>query len=164
MTDNRLGIYPTPMGLLSVRMRPDEPFVMLNLLAFKEQATGDYKGMSGAEAHRLYAESVAEIQGSMGSHLLWVGQITERLDSTSSSFEVVVFLEYASPKNFTRFALRGGARTDARRAGLLGQWLLASTTHAHAHDAGSPVLVELPIAHLGSRMARSFGAGRAIDA
>jgi hypothetical protein len=25
------------MGLLSVRMRPDEPFVMLNLLAFKEQ-------------------------------------------------------------------------------------------------------------------------------
>jgi hypothetical protein len=143
MSDKRLGIYPTPMGLLSVWRRPDEPFVMLNLLAFKEQATGDYRGMSGAEAYGLYGESVAEIQGTMGSRMLWAGQVTERLDPTSPSFDVVVFLEYAHPSTFLRFALRGGSRTDARRAGLSGQWLLASTTHAHTPDIGSPVLVEL---------------------
>jgi hypothetical protein len=122
MSDKRLGVYPTPMGLLYLRRRPDQPFVMLNLLAFKEQATGDDAGMSGAKAYGLYAESVAEIQGTRGSRQLWAGHVRERIDPTSPSFDVVVFLQYASPKTFLRFALRGGSRTDARKAGLLSQW------------------------------------------
>lgn len=143
MTDSRLAIYPSPLGLLAVLRRPSEPFVMLNLLAFKEHATGNHAGVSGREAYEQYARGAMEVQGPMGSKLLWIGDVTHRYASDSPALDTIAALQYASPRTFLRFVFRGGSDTKSRKAGLLGQWLLASSTNCYASAAEGPVLVEL---------------------
>jgi uncharacterized protein (DUF1330 family) len=143
-----VGVWPSPIKLARALSRPDEPFVMVNLLAFKERATGDYAHLSGREAYDIYAESVGKVQGPMGSRLLWAGDIRSQLEGTSDPpFEVAALLQYASPGAFISFATKGESENAARSAGLRGQWLLACTTLASspppAHEAEHVVLVEL---------------------
>ena len=141
--DARLEVMPTPYRLVRGVFRRSAPFVMVNLLAFKVEATGAYTGMSGREAYGIYADSVAEIQRPMGSKLYWAGDVVERYEPASPFFEMVAFLEYSNPRSFLRFAARGGSNTAARKAGLLGQWLLASTTLHHGPSTHGPMLVEV---------------------
>jgi len=124
-----LGVIPNPLKLARALMRPDQPFVMINMLLFKEQATGNYAHLSGQEAYLQYAQSVQKTQAHLGSRLLWSGLIQQDFTAGSApSFHSIGFLEYASPKTFFQFVTQGGSNTKARGAGLYGQWLIASTT------------------------------------
>ena len=125
---DRLDVLPSPLDLVRGLWRPHAPFVMVNLLVFKDEATKPYEGMTGREAYQKYVETVEKIQGPMGSKLLWNGDVTEQLVGDSEPrFEVAALLEYESPRAFAKFALTSDADTKARKAGLLGQWLLACT-------------------------------------
>jgi len=117
---------------------------MVNLLTFRERATGDFEGRSGRDAYQQYARSVEAIQGPMGSKLLWSGDV-EPAASEQPDFDVAAVLQYASPRSFLRFATRGGADSAARKAGLEGQWLIAAQTMDSAPwDVTDPtVLIEL---------------------
>jgi hypothetical protein len=120
---------------------------MVNLLAFREHAYGDFEGRSGRDAYEQYARSVGAIQGPMGSKLLWSGDVAPTSDDRPP-FEAAALLQYARPRSFLRFAVRGGSDTAARKAGLAGQWLLAAQTVDSApwevgHEAALIELVSL---------------------
>jgi uncharacterized protein (DUF1330 family) len=124
-----LSTLPNPLRLLRALLRPGKPFVMVNLLVFREKATGEYAHLSGREAYEIYAQSVGKAQAPLGSRLLWSGEVKQQIvGDTNPVFQTIGLLEYASPKAFLRFATKGNSDTSARSAGLLGQWLLASTT------------------------------------
>ena len=102
---------------------------MVNLLVFKKTASKPHEGRSGREAYMTYAATVEREQGSMGSKLLWSGDLeTQLIGRSDPRFEMAGLLEYGSPRAFLAFATAGRADTKARAAGLAGQWLLACTT------------------------------------
>ena len=126
-----LGIIPNPLKLLRALMRPNQPFVMINMLSYKQQATGDYAHLTGEEAYEVYVKSVEKVQRPLGSRLLWSGQIRHDMaESKFPSFDAIGLLEYASSKAFLQANFKGKTNTKARSAGLRGQWLIAYTTLA----------------------------------
>ena len=74
-----LGVMPNPVKLACALMRSDKSFVMINMLSFKKQATGDYAHLSGQEAYEQYAQSVQKAQAPLGSRLLWTGQVQKEM-------------------------------------------------------------------------------------
>ena len=124
-----LGIIPNPLKLLRALIRPNQPFVMINMLSYKQQATGDYAHLNGQEAYEVYVSSVVKVQGPLGSRMLWSGQVRHDMaESKFPSFDAIGLLEYASPKAFLQANFKGKTNTTARSAGLKGQWLIAATT------------------------------------
>mgnify|MGYP001812996766 CR=1 FL=1 len=143
-----LGIIPNPLKLLRALMRPNQPFVMINMLSYKQQATGDYAHLTGEEAYEVYVKSVEKVQRPLGSRLLWSGQIRHDMaESKFPSFDAIGLLEYASPKAFLQANFKGKTSIKARSAGLRGQWLIASTTLAEGElpdpDEEHAVMIEL---------------------
>lgn len=143
-----LGIIPNPLELLRALMRPNQPFVMINMLSYKQQATGDYAHLTGEEAYEVYSKSVEKVQKPLGSRLLWSGQIRHDMgESKFPSFDAIGLLEYASPKAFLQANFKGKTKTKARSAGLKGQWLIASRTLAEGEspdpDEEHVVMIEL---------------------
>ncbi len=143
-----LGVWPNPLRLVRALVRPNQPFVMINMLSYKEQATGDYAHLTGQEAYEVYARSVESVQAPLGSRLLWSGQIHPYVtESMAPAFDAIGLLEYASPKAFVQANATGKSNTRARAAGLKGQWLIASTTLEEGEvpglDEGHVVVVEL---------------------
>ncbi|NIR93925.1 MAG: hypothetical protein GWO08_09660 [Gammaproteobacteria bacterium] len=143
-----LGILPNPLKLLRALMRPNQPFVMINMLSYKQQATGDYSHLAGVEAYEVYAKSVEKVQGPLGSRLLWSGQIRHDMgENKFPFFDAIGLLEYASPKAFLQANFKGKTNTKARSAGLKGQWLIASRTLADGEtpdlDEEHVVMIEL---------------------
>ena len=121
---------------------------MVNLLAFKKTASKPHEGRTGREAYMTYAATVEHTQGSMGSKLLWSGDLeAELIGRSEPRLEMVGLLEYASPRAFLAFAISGRSDTQARAAGLAGQWLLACTTEERTEDRNADseglALVEL---------------------
>jgi hypothetical protein len=125
-----VAVQPEVPAVLSVLQRPDEPFVMANFLVFKDMATGEgFEGLTGAEAYQIYSDGLAELQAALGSRLIWIGAVRSQVvGSADPVFETIALLEYASPSSFLTFAMSPGEAPEARTAGLLGQWLVASTT------------------------------------
>jgi hypothetical protein len=125
-----LEVIPDPSRLGPVFQRPFEPFVMANLLVFKDMATGEgFEGLTGAEAYQIYVDGLADAQASIGSRPIWAGAVRNQVVGSSEPvFDTLALLEYASPFAFFLFAATGGEAPEARSAGLLGQWLVASTS------------------------------------
>jgi hypothetical protein len=144
-----LGVTPNPLKLARALIRPDQPFVMINMLVYKEKASGDYARLSGEEAYELYAKSGQKSLAHLGSRLLWSGHIHQKMTvGNAPSFHTIGLLEYASPKAFLQYITKGDSNSKARTAGLHGQWLIASTTlkESQLHETASDrhvVLVEL---------------------
>lgn len=146
-----LGILPKPLDLARALLRWPEPFVMVNLLAFRPQAQGRrFAGMTGREAYLRYANSVEKVQAPLGSKMLLTANVTEALGLPAGTqgpgFDAFALLQYASPLAFLRFALAGGSDTRARSAGLEGQWLFAATPQEDqtvAMPEGGELLVEV---------------------
>jgi uncharacterized protein (DUF1330 family) len=141
--DSALDVYeievlPDFSALQSVTDRPDERFVMVNMLVFKDMATGEgFEGLTGREAYQLYAEGLREAQMAIGSRLIWAGTVHAQVVGRSDPvFQSMALLEYASPTAFLGFATEPGDNPEARSAGLEGQWLVPSTTLGEG-DAGS---------------------------
>ena len=123
--------YPNPLKLATLLKRKAEPLVMVNLIKYKQRASGKFKHMTGEEAYIQYAESAMNAQGSMGinSRIIWSGRVDEQVAGKQApQFDSIGFLEYASPQNFFKFLLKGKSDQQARSSGLSGQWLLASKT------------------------------------
>jgi len=124
-----LAVTPSPIQLLKGVWRPAAPFVMVNLLVFKEHASGQLSHMTGREAYLQYASSAGAAQRGTGSRMLWTGEISAQQTGVAEPmFQSVGCLEYSSPRTFLRYALTDGADMKARAAGLEGQWLIAATT------------------------------------
>jgi uncharacterized protein (DUF1330 family) len=141
--DSALDVYeievlPDSSALQSVTGRPDERFVMVNMLVFKDMAEGEgFEGLTGLEAYQLYAEGLREAQTAIGSRLIWAGTVQAQVVGSSDPvFQSMALLEYASPSAFVGFATEPGDNPEARSAGLEGQWLVPSTTLGEG-DVGS---------------------------
>jgi hypothetical protein len=120
---------PSPLKIFKLIFKPKEPFVMVNVISYKEKASGKFSHFSGEEAYKIYADTVVKSQGPMGSKVLWAGRINKQLDGPKlPDFDTFLLLQYASPRTFLKFVFKGGSNTKARMAGLKGQWLLASNT------------------------------------
>ena len=80
--------------------RPDDRFVMVNMLVYKEAAEGEgFEGLSGVEAYGRYASGVTKAQNEIGSRMIWVGAVDRQVVGTSDpQFATVALLEYASPR------------------------------------------------------------------
>lgn len=73
-----LGMLPKLSEFRRLGKRQDEPFVMINLLKFKEQASGqDFEDLSGEQAYRLYLKGMTRAQSDIGSRLIWAGRIQQ---------------------------------------------------------------------------------------
>ena len=125
-----VGVVPSPAAFRGIVGRPDARFVMVNMLVYKDMATGsEFEGLTGAEAYGLYVAGLGEAQAAIGSRLIWAGQVEAQIVGSSDPvFETVALLEYASPSSFVGFASSPGDAPQARGAGLHGQWLVASTS------------------------------------
>lgn len=162
-----LAVLPDPSVLPDLLERPVERFVMVNMLVFKEAATGEgFEGLTGAEAYEIYVEGLAEAQMAIGSRLIWAGSVQAQVVGLSEPpFQTMALLEYASPPVFLEFAEQPGEAPEARSAGLLGQWLVASTTIDEQGVAEPAASEPLPSA---AEVARMTGlseaqAGRLLD-
>ena len=135
-----VAVVPSLPQILAVLGRPDEPFVMTNLLVFKDQATGEgFEGLTGAEAYQIYSDGLVDAQAELGSRLIFTGAVrTQVVGSSEPAFQLIALLEYASPTSFFTFAQSPGDAPEARTAGLLGQWLVASTTLEEGEPSSSP--------------------------
>ena len=143
--DSALDVYeidviPDFGALQTLTDRPDERFVMVNMLVFKDMATGEgFEGLTGREAYGLYAAGLREAQMAIDSRLIWVGDVQAQVVGSSDPvFQSMALLEYASPTAFLGFATQPGDNPEARSAGLEGQWLVPSTTLAEGEAGSEP--------------------------
>ena len=125
-----IAVLPNPSVFGDILGRPDAPFVMVNMLVYKDTATGSgFEGLTGAEAYGLYVSGLSDAQAEIGSRMIWAGEVQAQIVGSSDPvFETVALLEYASPSAFIGFASSPGDAPQARSAGLRGQWLVASTS------------------------------------
>ena len=145
MSTVELGVMPNPLVLPTLIARPIAPVVMVNLLVFREWATGeDFAGKTGREAYMDYVAGLVDAQRAIGSRMIWSGDVTDqRQGEGHPRFEVVALLEYATPQAFLKFAMKPGDSPQGRKAGLRGQWLIAATTLEENAPGTGPFLVEL---------------------
>ncbi|MEM9463148.1 MAG: hypothetical protein AAGF11_53900 [Myxococcota bacterium] len=117
---------------MALAQRPQEPFVMVNLLAFRDMAEGEgFEGLTGAEAYAMYVDLISNDQAEAGSRNFWSASIYDQLVGSSDPlFASIALNEYASPAAFFEYVQREGseAADAAREAGLAGQWGIVSTT------------------------------------
>ena len=139
-----LAVLPDFSVLPELLERPDERFVMVNMLVFKDMATGEgFEDLSGRDAYQIYIEGLSEAQIAIGSRLIWAGQVQAQVVGSSDPvFQSMALLEYASPSAFLGFASSPGEAPEARSAGLLGQWLVASTTIEEGNPSTEPATSE----------------------
>ena len=126
-----IAVLPDDLSTFSELLdRSDERFVMVNMLVFKDMATGEgFDDLTGREAYQIYIDGLREAQMAIGSRLIWGGSVDAQVVGESDPvFQSIGLLEYASPTAFVGFAAEPGDNPEARSAGLRGQWLVASTT------------------------------------
>jgi len=113
-----LAVVPDLSVLSELGERPVERFVMVNMLVFKDMATGEgFEGLTGREAYRLYGEGLREAQMAIDSRLIWLGDVQAQVVGTSDPvFQSMALLEYASPTAFLGFASQPGENPEARTA------------------------------------------------
>jgi hypothetical protein len=121
----QLELEPGLWTMVRTLLRVESPFVMVNLLVFREQATGTYASRSGREAYVEWLGSREDALRSVGARLLWSGDV-EPVETDQPPFELVGLAQYTSVRSFLRFALRRDPRAGLREAGLRGQWLTAA--------------------------------------
>ena len=143
--DSALDVYeievlPDFSALQSVTDRPNERFVMVNMLVFKDMATGEgFEELTGREAYARYTEGLREAQMAIDSRLIWAGAVQAQVVGRSDPvFQSMALLEYASPTAFLGFATEPGDNPEARTAGLEGQWLVPSTTLGEGGAGSEP--------------------------
>jgi hypothetical protein len=127
----KISQAPSATGLANLIITGEQPLVAVNALIFKEWATGDkFKGLTGREAYSLYGEGLVEVQTSLETRSIWVGRVENQIEGSSDAiFDLFALIAYRSANSFLTYMARGaGDAPDARSAGLLGQWLICSTT------------------------------------
>ncbi|MBN8867152.1 MAG: DUF1330 domain-containing protein [Solirubrobacterales bacterium] len=95
-------IDPTPEQFRALAESDDEsPIVMVNLVRFKERATGIDEGMSGAEAYATYGQKIAPYLAQVGGELLQAVTTEESVVGPErAEWDMVLLVRYPSRKAF----------------------------------------------------------------
>ena len=120
-------IVPRPDQIQALVADPDQgPVVMLNLLKFKDRATGE-EG-TGADAYRRYGEAVIKMVEARGGRVLWSGRATHVLvGEEADKWDAIALVQYPSPAAFLDMAASAEYQKihEHREAGLLCTVLIA---------------------------------------
>jgi len=156
-----LELLPTGEDVTNVvASYPDSPVVMINMLRYKDRATGLDEDISGAEAYRRYGEGVEAVVEENGGRLLWLGSIDAHVVGASEpTFQEIALVEYPTGEAFLQTAI--SPRTTEllvfREAGLEGQWLIASTEEQPITERAGPLPdVDAPAANLSDGAVAQF--------
>jgi uncharacterized protein (DUF1330 family) len=99
-------IHPTQDQIQQLVSSDDDgPFVMLNLLRFKDRADGIDEGLSGAEAYARYSVATEQFLRAVGGHL--VHAIAPRqsvIGPTEPEWDLVLLVQYPSRAKFIEMA------------------------------------------------------------
>ena len=107
--------------------KEDGPFVMVNLLKFKEKAEyddGSDAGLSGREAYQRYGTVVTQCLQKAGGRLIFGGVVTGLLlGEIEENWDMVALVEYPSLEAFRNMTSLPEfiAASAHRTAGLAGQ-------------------------------------------
>ena len=119
---------PTPLRMVEFfGSHEDGPFVMVNLLKFKERAEypdGTDHGLSGAAAYDLYGQAVTGIIERLGGRTIYSGAVTGLLlGEVGELWEKVALVEYPSLGALQGMVMSPEYQAIAvhRTAGLAGQ-------------------------------------------
>jgi uncharacterized protein (DUF1330 family) len=127
----KIAQQPEPAQMKELFEGPeDTPVVMLNLIAFKNEADGGNEGMSGEESYGLYAKKMRQFVESKGGRFIWAGRVDSMVIGESDvDFSVVALVEYPNRKTFIEIASSAHVKEigQDRSKGLEGQWLIATT-------------------------------------
>jgi uncharacterized protein (DUF1330 family) len=120
--------YPDGSQIASFFGGPEEgPFVMVNLLKFKDKATyadGSEPELSGREAYARYGEAVSKLVEARGGKIRYSGAVTGiLLGEVEELWDAVALAEYPSLKAFQEMAMSPEYQQieKHRAAGLAGQ-------------------------------------------
>jgi uncharacterized protein (DUF1330 family) len=127
-----MPIVPTRETIEELMKGPaDTPVVMVNLLTFKKEATGEHQGESGQAAYLKYAEQMRGIVEAAGGRFIWSGRVDSAVIASSDErFDVIGLVEYPSREAFLKIATSPEVAKISvhRTAGLQSQWLIATTS------------------------------------
>jgi uncharacterized protein (DUF1330 family) len=117
------SIFPTESQLTELLALPaGEPIVMLNLLRFKERATGPDEGLSGREAYERYGREAAPFLAKVGGRMLNAVEARHVvIGPAEPEWDVALLVEYPSARRFLEMAsdpayLEAHAHRDAALA------------------------------------------------
>jgi len=120
-------IVPRPDQIQALVADPDQgPVVMLNLLKFKERATGE-EG-TGADAYRRYGDAVIKMVEARGGKVLWSGRATHvMIGGEADKWDAVALVQYPSPAAFLEMGMSAEYQKihGHREAGLESTVLIA---------------------------------------
>lgn len=122
------AVMPSPEQAMDFFGAPEDgPFVMVNLLKFKERAEypdGSDAHLTGAEAYARYGEEVRKLVEALGGKIRYQGRATGLLlGDVEELWDVVALAEYPSLAAFREMAMSPAmhAIEHHRKAGLAGQ-------------------------------------------
>ena len=122
------AVMPSPDQFVEFFGAPEDgPFVMVNLLKFKEKAEyadGSEPDLSGREAYERYGVAVARLVEGLGGKIHYSGAVTGlMLGQVDELWDMVALAEYPSLEAFKAMALSPEmhAIEHHRTAGLAGQ-------------------------------------------
>lgn len=123
-------IDPTPEQARALIESGDEsPIVMVNLVRFKEQATGIDEGMTGAEAYAIYGQSIAPYLAGVGGEVLVATRSVESvIGPEEPEWDMVLLVRYPSRKAFMAMVTDPGYQREHehRAAGVAEARLILS--------------------------------------
>ncbi|MGA0599624.1 DUF1330 domain-containing protein [Caulobacter sp. KR2-114] len=126
--DVKNAVYPLPQQFQDFFGAPEDgPFVMVNLLKFKdkaEYADGSEPELSGREAYLRYGAEVARLVEGLGGKIWFTGAVTGlMIGEVEELWDMVALAEYPSLAAFQAMALspQMHAIEHHRAAGLAGQ-------------------------------------------
>ncbi|MDB5480272.1 MAG: hypothetical protein JWO83_1325 [Caulobacteraceae bacterium] len=122
------AVYPGPAQAAAFFGLPENgPFVMVNLLKFKdkaEYADGSESELSGREAYERYGVEVTKLIESIGGRIRYSGPVAGlMIGEVEDLWDYVALAEYPSLEAFRTMATSPGMRAieHHRAAGLAGQ-------------------------------------------
>lgn len=122
------AVTPPPAQAAAFFSGPEDgPFVMVNLLKFKERATysdGSDADLSGREAYLRYAAAVQACLAAVGGRALYAGAVTELLlGEVDELWDMVALAEYPSRAAMMAMVMSPDYQAIEvhRHAGLAGQ-------------------------------------------
>jgi uncharacterized protein (DUF1330 family) len=125
--------YPTPDQAQALFKAPEDgPFVMVNLLKFKAQATYDSReAISGREAYLRYGVQMRALVERAGGRMLFSGEVRGlMIGAVDELWDMVALVEYPSRAAFLSITRMPefAAIEPHRTAGLAGQLNIETKT------------------------------------
>ncbi|MFN3583825.1 DUF1330 domain-containing protein [Phenylobacterium sp.] len=122
------SVFPGPDQIAAFFGAPEDgPFVMVNLLKFKDRAEypdGSDAHLTGREAYARYGEAVSKLVEGLGGRIRYSGAVTGLLlGEVEELWDAVALAEYPSLAAFQAMAMSPEmhAIEHHRKAGLAGQ-------------------------------------------